>query len=226
MMINIFQRKTKVKDIQLFELKTAALIAPEFPEIKEYLGKGTLKIYFSKSDILLLRKSTTGESKRTGKFNFFELSGIYLIEKKTQKKKEIKLFYQNDVLHQIQVDKPETFYKDYDLNSITKKDLTIRNIEFENPDLKTVSKILSSLNKEQLELLDLESTFEIEIDQKFYYPILDFENGNYIAVDKKGKIYRLNHDNEQDIKEIFKNVHDFLEVYKGIKSDLEIYFEY
>lgn len=225
MMINIFQRKTKVKDIQLFELKVAELLSPEFPEIKEYLGKGKLKIYFSKTGILLLRQSTTGEIRRTGKFMFFELSGIYLFEKKTQEEKEIKLFYQNNVLHQIKVDQPETFYKDYDLNLITKKDISIRNISIENPDLKIVSKIVSSLNKEQLELLDLEDTFEIEINEKLYYPILDFENGNYIAVDKKGKIYSLNHDHKEDVKEIFKNIHDFLEVYKGVKSDLENYFE-
>ena len=226
-MINLFKRKTSAKDIALLELKIADLIIPELPKIKENLTKGKLKIYFSKTGILLSKEpcKKTQEIIKKNKHSFFELSGIYLVEKKTQKEKEIKLFYQYDALNQIEIDCPETFYKDYDLNSITKKDLTIRNIEFENPDLKTVSKILSSLNKEQLELLDLESTFEIEIDQKFYYPILDFENGNYIAVDKKGKIYRLNHDNEQDIKEIFKNVHEFLEVYKGIKSDLEIYFE-
>ncbi|KFF04229.1 hypothetical protein IW19_01235 [Flavobacterium reichenbachii] len=224
-MIKIFQRKTKVKDIQLFEFKAAELLSREFPEIKECLGKGKLKIYFSKTGILLLRQSTTGEIRRTGKIIFFELSGIYLLEKKTQEEKEIKLFYQNNVLHQIKVDQPETFYKDYDLNLITKKEVSIRNISIQNPDLKIVSKILSSLNKEQLQLLDLEDTFEIEVNEKLYYPILDFENGNYIAVDKKGKIYRLNHDHEENIKEIFKNVHEFLEVYKGVKSDLEIYFE-
>lgn len=103
--------------------------------------------------------------------------------------------------------------------------MKIRKIEIKNLDLKTVFKILSSLNKEQLQLLDLEDTFEIEIEERFYYPILDFENGNYIAVDKKGKIYRLNHDHKESIKEIFKNSEDFFNSYKGVKSDLGIYFE-
>jgi hypothetical protein len=91
--------------------------------------------------------------------------------------------------------------------------------------LKIVSKILSSLNKQQLELLDIENTFEIEIDEKFYYTIIDMENGNYIAVDKKGKIFRLNHEANEAAKEIFKNAYDFLNIYNGVKSDLEVYFE-
>jgi len=226
-MINIFRRKTNSKDLDLFELKIAELINVEFPQIREHLKKGKLEIHFSKTGILLLRDpyKKSEEIIKKNKYSFFELSGIYLVERKNQKEKEIKLFYQNNVLNQIKVDQPETFYKDFDLNSITKKDLSIRNVEVENPDLKTVSKILSSLNKEQLDLLDLKYTFEIEINEKFYYPIIDFENGNYIAVDKKGKIYRLNHDNEEDIKEVFKNVHDFLNVYNGVKAELEIYFE-
>jgi len=226
-MINIFRRRTNSKDLGQFELKIAELINVEFPQIREHLKKGKLEIHFSKTGILLLRDpyKKSEEIIKKNKYSFFELSGIYLVERKNQKEKEIKLFYQNNVLNQIKVDHPETFYKDFDLNSITKKDLSIRNVEVENPDLKTVSKILSSLNKEQLDLLDLKYTFEIEINEKFYYPIIDFENGNYIAVDKKGKIYRLNHDNEEDIKEVFKNVHDFLNVYNGVKAELEIYFE-
>lgn len=76
-----------------------------------------------------------------------------------------------------------------------------------------------------MQLLDLEDAFKIEIDEKFYYPILDLESGNYIAVNKKGKVYRLNHDHSEIVKEIFKNPQDFLNSYKGVKSDLEIYFE-
>lgn len=216
-MINLFKRKTSAKDIALLELKIADLIIPELPKIKENLTKGKLKIYFSKTGILLSKEpcKKTQEIIKKNKHSFFELSGIYLVEKKTQKEKEIKLFYQYDALNQIKIDCPETFYKDYDFHLIIKKDISIRNIKIQNPDSKTVSKILSFLKKEQLELLDLEDTFEIEIDEKFYYPIIDMENGNYIAIDKKGKVYGLNHDNENMAKEIFNNVIDFLKVYKG-----------
>jgi hypothetical protein len=227
MMINIFKRKTDSRDIELFEVKVAKLIKSEFPQIEELLEKEKLKIYFSKTGILLMRDSfkMTNEVIKKSKNNFFELSGIYLFEKKTFKEKEIKLFYQNNVLNLIKVELPETFYKDFDLNSITKKDLKIRNIKVQNPDFKIVSKILFSLRKEQFELLELESTFEIEVSKKKYYPILDFENGNYIAVNKKGNIYRLQHDEKEDVKMIFNDIHSFLDVYNGNKTKLEIYFK-
>lgn len=223
--MNIFKRKTKVKDIELFELKTAEVVHSEFPQIKEHLRKSQLKIYFSRTGITLLRQYESVLDSNESIKRSFELSGIYLLERKTQKQKEIKLFYQSNVLHQILVEKPETFYKDYDLNSITKKGLKIREIITENPDLKIVCKILSSLNKQKLELLDIEDTFEIEIDKKFYYTIIDMENGNYIAIDKKGKIFRLNHEANEAAKEIYKNADDFLNVYSGVKLELEIYFE-
>lgn len=224
-MINIFKRKTKIKDIELFELKVAEVLYSEFPQIREHLRKSKLKIYFYSTGITLLRQNDSIiESNKSSKI-CFELSGIYLLERKTQRQKEIKLFYQRNVLHQISVEKPETFYKDFDLNSITKKETKIREIVTENPGLKIVSRILSSLNKQQLALLYIEDTFEIEINDKFYYTIVDMENGNYIAVDKKGKIFRLNHNARETEKEIFKNAYDFLSVYNGEKSELEIYFE-
>lgn len=80
------------------------------------------------------------------------------------------------------------------------------------------------MSEEQKELLELESTFEIEVGEKLYYTILDMEGGNYIAIDKKGKVYRLIHDDEFIAKQIATNSNDFLKNYKGIKSDLDIYF--
>lgn len=227
-MINLFKRKTSAKDIALLELKIAELIASELPEIKEYLWKGGLKIYFSNSGILIDWKSyilKDGEVVKKYKPNYFELSGIYLVGKKNQELKKIKLFYQNNRLREIQVEKPKTFYKDFEFNSLIKRDLIVRNIEVDNPDAKIVAKILDSLSEEHKELLELEDTFEIEIDNKLYYTILDMEDGNYIAIDKKGKVYRLIHDHKETVKQIAINSNDFLKNYKGIKSDLEIHFE-
>ena len=227
-MINLFKRKTSAKDIALLELKITELISQEFPQIKEYLWKGKLTIYFSNFSILLERQSYVlkeGEVVKRRKPNFFELSGVYAVEKKTQELKEVRLIYQSNALREIKVERPGTFYKDFDLNTITKKDLQVKNIEIQNPDVEIVTKILVALNDEQKELLELQDTFEIEIDEKLYYTILDMEDGNYIAIDKKGKVYRLIHDHEEIVKQIAINSNDFLKNYKGIKSDLDIYFE-
>jgi hypothetical protein len=91
----------------------------------------------------------------------------------------------------------------------------------ENPDQKTAEKILKSLTKEQIELLELDYTFEIEFDEKLFYTILDMEDGNYIAVDKKGKVYRLNHDHKEMVKLIADKPTEFFKIYNGEKSELE-----
>ena len=91
----------------------------------------------------------------------------------------------------------------------------------ENPDQKTAEKILKSLTNEQIELLELEYTFEIELDEKLFYTILDMEDGNYVAVDKKGKVYRLNHDHTEKVKLIADKPTDFFKIYNGEKSELE-----
>jgi hypothetical protein len=49
------------------------------------------------------------------------------------------------------------------------------------------------------------------------------EDGNYIAVDKEGKIYSLIHDRNERVKLIAKKPADFFEIYHGNKSDLEVF---
>jgi hypothetical protein len=69
--------------------------------------------------------------------------------------------------------------------------------------------------------LDIENAFEIEIDGRLFYTILDMEDGNYMAIDKEGKIYRLNHDHKQRVKKIAENPIEFFKIYNGQKSELE-----
>jgi len=47
------------------------------------------------------------------------------------------------------------------------------------------------------------------------------EDGNYIAIDKNGKIFRLNHDHKEMIKLIADKPTDFFNIYNGKKSELD-----
>ena len=47
------------------------------------------------------------------------------------------------------------------------------------------------------------------------------EDGNYITIDKKGKIYRLNHDHKETVKLTANKPSDFFKLYNGQKSELE-----
>jgi len=81
-----------------------------------------------------------------------------------------------------------------------------------------------NINDNQIKRLDLESCFEIEFFNNKYYTILDFENGNYIAVNIKGQIFYLNHDSDIKINKTFENISEFLENYNVDKIELEEIF--
>jgi hypothetical protein len=93
---------------------------------------------------------------------------------------------------------------------------------------KTKSKFASDTKIEQLvsgltcEQLDLTNLGEYDIDGKTFYQIKDLENGNYIAIDNKGQVFRLIHD-PYKIELINKSVRQFVtDVNKGL-FDFEKY---
>ena len=157
---------------------------------------------------------------------YFYLNGISVFNRKSETYEPIKLKYNFDRLTTIEIYNPEYFHKTFDLNRIQKGEIELEHLKMENPDQKTAQKILKSLTKEQIQLLELEYTFEIEFDEKLYYTILDMEDGNHIAVDKKGKVYRLNHDHEMMVKLIANKPSDFFKIYNGQKSELENIMDY
>lgn len=224
--MNIFNRKTKKKHIEQFGLKIAELLESEMPQIK--IAIGLSKIYgisfmHKPRGIYISRgyKPKEFEIINRNHKTRFNLTGISVFNKKENKYQPIKLYYQSDGLTEIEIDNPEYFHKTFDLNQIQKNQIELEHLKMENPDQKTAEKILKSLTKEQIGLLELEYTFEIEFDEKLYYTILDMEDGNYIAVDKKEKVYRLNHDHEKMVKLIANKPTDFFEIYNGQKSKLE-----
>ncbi|GAB5566123.1 MAG: hypothetical protein Wins2KO_31860 [Winogradskyella sp.] len=151
----------------------------------------------------------------------FILNGISVWNKESKSFEEISLSYLNNTISWFAVQNPERFHKIFDLNQLKKGQIKLEPKEMQNPDKEKVEKLLKSLSKEQLGLLELEHTFEMKLDEKLFYPILNMEDGNYIAVDTKAKIYRLNHDHEEEVRLIAKNPTDFFEIYNGQKSELE-----
>jgi len=224
--MNIFNRKIRKKHIEQFEIRIAELLKSELPQLMEVIKLSKINginfmhnpkgIYISHSynpkDFEIINRNHK---------TFFNLTGISVYNAKENNYKPVKLYYQSDSLTQIEIENPECFHKNYDLDKILKNDIKIENLNIENPDKKIVEKALKSLSKEQIELLELDYTFEIEFNKKLFYTILDMDDGNYIAVDRKGKIYRLNHDHQKRIKLITNTPTEFFKIYNGRKNELE-----
>jgi hypothetical protein len=224
--MSIFNRKLKQRHIEQFELKVAELLDTELPELKKAIGISRFAgiSFMQKPNAVFILRSYNPkayeEINRNHK-SFFNLTGISVWNRKTENYESLKLNYQNDTLTKIEIENPEYFHKTFDLNQIQKSQIKLEHLKMENTDQKIVEKALKNLTKEQLKLLELDYTFEIELDEKLFYTILDMEDGNYVAVDKKGKIYRLNHDHEERVKLISNKSTDFFKIYNGKKDELE-----
>lgn len=225
--MNIFNRNTTKKHLEQFEIKIAELLSSEFPEFKKVIAISNLQgIHFMEKPqgITLIRTYNSQKSYEEIKRNHnicFNLSGVSVFEKKTKKHVPIKLTYFHDSLNTIEVSNPKQFHRIYDLNNTKVGKIEIKHIKLENPEKAIVLKILGKTKQEKLSLLDIENTFEIEINGKSFFTVLDNQDGNYIAIDKAGKVYRLNHDNTVRLKVISENVSDFLETYNGQKAEIE-----
>ena len=66
---------------------------------------------------------------------------------------------------------------------------------FLNEDYTEIEHVFKLLTTGQLKKLNMvKNTFLIKIKHSSYYPIHDIEDGNYIAIDREGLVYKINHD--------------------------------
>jgi hypothetical protein len=224
--MSIFIRNTKKKHIEQFELKVAGLLQHKFPQFRKVIDISKLygiSFIHEPKGIFLSRvfsQEVYNEIQKNHRTHF-NLIGVSVFHLKEQSYVPIKLNYSDDSLTKIEIDEPQRFHKNFDLNNLQVGKIEIEELPYENPDKEIVEKILKSLTKEQKESLELEDAFEIEFDEKLYYTILDMEDGNYIAVDKSGNVYRLNHDHEDRVRKIASKPADFFDYYYGDKTELE-----
>lgn len=224
--MNIFNRNTTKRHLKQFEIEIAELLSIEFPEFKKVIEMSELNgiNFMEKPQGINLTRSYNpkvyGEIKRNHN-TCFNLVGVSVFEKKTKKYVPIKLGYLHDALNIIEIPNPKQFHRIYDLNNTKVEKIEIKNIKLENPEKAIVLKILNEIDREKLSSLDLENTFEIEIDGQLFFTIIDMEDGNYIAIDKERIIYRLNHDQNVRVKKIAENPIEFFKIYSDKKSELE-----
>lgn len=224
--MNIFNFRTTEKQIEIFERNVAEILKIDFPEIKE-----VLELSIKLSSIQFMKKpcgiylSHGYSTKNYQKINpehktNFDLFGLEVFNNKLNEYEEIVLFFQNGTLSLIEVKNPKKFHKTYDYTKLRIGKLRKKEVSFENQDKKITQEILKNVSKVKLNQLEIEDTIEIEYNQNLYYTILDMENGNYVAVDKTGKVYRLNHEQTEKVKKISNTIDEFFDLYNGSKSNL------
>ena len=134
----------------------------------------------------------------------------------------MQLLIYSDTIQFIQIPFEKSIRKEFDINTLIATELQTSTLSNENSDQIIVENILKHLKPEVKEKFEISDAFEIELNGKRYYTILDMEDGNYIAINKKGSVFRLIHDNEEPAKEIAPSILDL--EYKGDKSELNHLF--
>lgn len=87
--------------------------------------------------------------------------------------------------------------------SVTVNEISIPTIDiseiwekhFLNEEYTEIENVIGKLPKDQIRKLSLvKNTFKIQIDGSSYFPIHDIDDGNYIAIDRNGSVYKITHD--------------------------------
>jgi|GEM_PF-2986523 len=224
----LFQSEISINQIKKIEKNLIGKLSEydeNFGIINEKRISEISNIYFSfnPKGISLMRELKNQNSyNQLQKFSrqIFNINGIEFYNIKSKLFQNIPCSFSHYQLKFIEFESPEKFYKTFDINNIRLCNLSIEKVNIVNPDKEIVEKILN-INDNQIKILDLESCFEIEFLNNKYYTIVDFENGNYIAVNTKGQIFYLNHVSDIKINKIFENISEFLENYDVSKIELE-----
>jgi hypothetical protein len=100
-----------------------------------------------------------------------------------------------------------------DINSVNFDSINVDHIwekHFINEEYNEIENILELLSKDQLKKLNLtKNSFKIKIKNSIYYPIYDLEDGNYIAIEKNGSVYKITHD-PLNANRIYDSITDFI----------------
>ncbi|PWL39602.1 hypothetical protein DKG77_01855 [Flagellimonas aquimarina] len=150
---------------------------------------------------------------------FFIIRNMLIWNKRTKEYESVELDIVNGMISGFKV---ASNYSDLDLSKIDISQLNEKH--FNNSDFDSLVKIIGEVSEDIDKVLDIEQTFEIEIDKKKFYVIKDMEDGNYISIDTNGSIYGMFHDPFK-IEKIFENKEAFFKALESGIFDFDSYLD-
>ncbi|WP_103072487.1 fibroblast growth factor [Aquimarina sediminis] len=224
-MLKLFKRKNRIKEIDYTFL---SLISKKLEASYPYLlqqvssdfiiGKKKNKLGEIGSYTLILNASLESKFSNKSLSKFFIIEKIKIWNKLKMKFENVELHILEGMLAGFRL---ESDYGDLDLDKIDIQN--IKEKHFNNQDKDDLIKILKIEDEKLLKFIDLENTFKIEIDEGDFYVIKDLEDGNYLAMDKKGAVYGMIHD-PYEIEKLYNTKESFFNDLELGKFNIEEYY--
>lgn len=150
------------------------------------------------------------------------LSGIQIYSANAGKLLPVKLLFRDNLPEGLQIGNNSFHPDELDLESVQLNDFQEQTLDLRPVKLKQILAGLPVTLREQIEPGCSE---ELELEGKFYYSILDLEDGNCIAVDDHYHLYSLVHDAKPPVFEMEMELEDFAELLSSGKFDPESHLE-
>ncbi|MEM8894360.1 MAG: hypothetical protein AAGC88_07275 [Bacteroidota bacterium] len=156
--------------------------------------------------------------KYTDKSKNFKLSGIQLYSKRTKDFEDVQLLINDGHISGIQISNSNYDSFEFDLERVDVNGLTEEEYQFPPNDVDLFFQSLDPKNQQHIDELGF---MDIQLGIRTYYTVYDMEDGNYIGIDKKQKVYSLVHDAVPMAKLLKKSLNEVLTEIESGEFDVD-----
>lgn len=135
------------------------------------------------------------------------ISGLRVYSNKSRCFEAVELILRDNLLTGFRVSNLNYEIGEFDLNRIENSEIRVEPYDFEPDELEV---FYDSLDPEVRRRLKLEDMFEVQPNNRTYFAFYDLEDGNYLATDKKQKVYSLIHDARPMVKRLNQSLLEIL----------------
>ena len=156
--------------------------------------------------------------KYTDKTKNIRLFGIQLYSKRTNEYEDVDLLINDGHISGIKISNSNYEYSEFDIERIKVDKLKEEKFIFPPSD---IDLFFQSLDEKDQERIDETGFMDIQLGNRTYYTIFDMEDGNYIGIDKKLKVYSLVHDAVPMAKLLKKSLDEILSELKNGEFNID-----
>ena len=152
----------------------------------------------------------------------YRISGMRLFSLKNNRFEEAELLILNNLICGLKISNSEYLLKEFDLQRIENNYVLLTGLK---TDLIGKDILYQSIDPQLRRKLDISSLSEIDFNDRIYFSFYDLDDGNYLAIDKKLKVFSLVHDGKPVVKALKISFSEILDQIKGNTFDKQAHLE-